>query len=46
MARQVKNIHLEQEIIDALTIQAIKTGFKNFKNYVEHLLTQQTKTLK
>lgn len=43
MAKQAKNIHLEQDVIDLLTIQAIQKGYKNFKNYVEYLLTEQSK---
>ena len=43
MEKQAKNIHLERSVIDALTIQAIKKGFKNFKNYTEHLLIEQSK---
>ena len=36
-----KNIDLEQSVIDALAKQAIDTGNKNFKRYVELLLVAQ-----
>lgn len=35
-----KNIDLPQSVIDTLSIQAINSGKKNFKNYVEFLLNQ------
>lgn len=41
MSKKRKNIDLEQTIIDALSIQAIKAGNKNFKNHVEKILAEQ-----
>ena len=41
--KKQKIIELEQSIIDLLAIQAIQKGFKNFKKYAEHLLTEQSK---
>lgn len=38
-----KNIDLPQDVIDMLSIQAIQSGKKNFKNYVEWLLTEFSK---
>ncbi len=43
MATKVKNVELEQDIIDALAMQAIQKGFGNFKAYAENLLTEQGK---
>lgn len=39
--KKTKLITLDQSVIDTLAIQAIKTGFKNCKNYIEHLLITQ-----
>lgn len=38
-----KNIDLPQDVIDRVSIQAIQSGKKNFKNYVEYLLTEFSK---
>lgn len=39
----VRNIQLEQDIVNRLIIQGMSKGFKGFKAYAEHLLTEQSK---
>lgn len=41
MAKQRKLIDLDDKVVEALSIQAIKSGHKNFKRYVEHVLRVQ-----
>ena len=38
-----KNIDLPQDVVDTLSIQAIQSGKKNFKNYVEWILEEASK---
>lgn len=40
MGKHRKNIDLEQWVIDALSIQAIQSGNKNFKKHVEKVLSE------
>ena len=42
---QAKNLHLDQEVIDKLSVMAVREGKKNFKNYAEHILTEKSKEL-
>lgn len=46
MKKTRKSIDLEQSIIDALSIQAIKTGNRNFKQHVEKILIEHARQIK
>lgn len=37
----VRNIQLSDDIVLALLKQGLDKGFKNFKSYAEHILTDQ-----
>ena len=41
MAKQRKLIDLDDKVVEALSIQAIKSGHKNIKRYIEHVLRIQ-----
>lgn len=41
--KKVKNIKLEQEILNTLFKQALDAGFNNLQNYLEHILIEQSK---
>lgn len=43
MAKKKKLIDLDDEVIKKLQIKAINSGHKNFKNYVEYVLTSVSK---
>ena len=38
-----KLIHLPTKVIQDLTIQAVTSPQKNFKNFAEHILTEKSK---
>lgn len=40
-----KLIDLPQTVVDAISILAIQSGKKNFKNYVEFILTEHAKSI-
>lgn len=41
MSKERKLIDLDTSIVKSLSIQAIQSGHKNFKRYVEHVLRIQ-----
>lgn len=41
MNKTRKLIDLDDKVVEELSIQAIKTGHKNFKRYAEHVLRIQ-----
>ena len=42
-AKKLKNLKLDEDVIKLLHIQAIKAGFNNVQNYMEHVLIEKSK---